>query len=89
MAEDLNAEFPPDPEMAWTMGWGLEPAQRCLFHWGNSPGFRAYVLADRNSGDAVVWFANSAGGLRFAQEIIETVLPGVHPSLNWMHIRRD
>jgi CubicO group peptidase (beta-lactamase class C family) len=87
-AEDLAGEFPPDPHVAWGLGWGLEPAQACFFHWGNSPGFRAYVVGDRRSGDAVVWFANAAGGLRFAHDILDALLPGARPSLDWMHLRR-
>lgn len=87
-AEDLSGEFPPDPEVAWGLGWGLEPAHDCFFHWGNSPGFRAYVIASRRTGDGVVWFANSAGGLRFAHELVAQVLPGARPSLDWMHLRR-
>ncbi len=87
-AEDLPGEFPPDEQMAWGLGWGLEPAQGCCFHWGNSPGFRAWVLADTATGDGVVWFANAAGGLRFAHEIVGAVMPGEHPALAWMHLRR-
>jgi CubicO group peptidase (beta-lactamase class C family) len=87
-AEDLPGLHPRDPEVAWGLGWGLEPAVDCFFHWGHSPGFRAYAVASRESRDAVVWFANSAGGLRFAYEILAMTLPGEHPSLRWMHLRR-
>jgi hypothetical protein len=87
-AEDLAGSNPADPHMAWGLGWGLEPAQQCFFHWGHSPGFRAYVLGDRTTGDAVVWFANSAGGLRFAHEILSMTVSGEHPSLAWMQLRR-
>ena len=87
-AEDLAGKNPPDPHMAWGLGWGLEPTQQCFFHWGHSPGFRAYVVADRATGNSVVWFANAAGGLRFAHEILSMTLPGDHPSLAWMHLRR-
>ncbi|HEX8602347.1 MAG TPA: serine hydrolase domain-containing protein, partial [Pseudoduganella sp.] len=87
-AEDLQGLQPRDPDVAWGLGWGLEPATECFFHWGHSPGFRAYVVACRRSRDAVVWFANSAGGLRFAHEILAQALPGDHPSLRWMHLRR-
>jgi CubicO group peptidase (beta-lactamase class C family) len=58
-AEDLHGENPPDLNVAWGLGWGLEPSQHCFFHWGNNPGFRAFILANRATKDAVVWFANS------------------------------
>ncbi|WP_321897023.1 serine hydrolase domain-containing protein [Burkholderia cepacia] len=58
-AEDLIGQNPPDPNVAWGLGWGLEPSQGCFFHWENSPGFRALVLANRATQDAAVWFASS------------------------------
>jgi CubicO group peptidase (beta-lactamase class C family) len=85
-AEDLAGANPEDPDVAWGLGWGLEPAQECFFHWGHSPGFRAYVLGDRITRDAVVWFVNSARGLRLAHHILPVVLPGAHPSVEWMKI---
>lgn len=87
-AEDLRGEHPVDEDMAWGAGWGLEPAQQCFFHWGNSPGFRALVVASRASGDGVVWFANAARGLRIAHEVLPATVPGEHPLVNWMQIGR-
>jgi CubicO group peptidase (beta-lactamase class C family) len=85
-AEDLVGENPPDDNVAWGLGWGLEPAERCFFHWGNNPGFRAFVLANRDSQDAVVWFANSARGLRLAHTVLPATVPGEHPSVQWLGI---
>jgi CubicO group peptidase (beta-lactamase class C family) len=85
-AEDLPGAYPPDTRMAWGLGWGLEPEQGCFFHWGHSPGFRAYVLGNRSTRDAVVWFANSARGLRLAHSVLPLTVPGEHPSVQWMQI---
>ncbi len=85
-AEDLVGAHPPDTDMAWGLGWGLEPAQDCFFHWGHSPGFRAYVVGSRATGDAVVWLANSAHGLRLAHAVLPLTVPGEHPSVEWMQI---
>ncbi|QIN62598.1 Penicillin-binding protein 4* [Caballeronia sp. SBC1] len=85
-AEDLVGENPPNDHVAWGLGWGLEPAERCFFHWGNNPGFRAFVLANRDSQDAVVWFANSARGLRLAHTVLPATVPGEHPSIEWLRI---
>jgi CubicO group peptidase (beta-lactamase class C family) len=86
--EDLQGG-PPSPDVAWGLGWGLEPAQSCCFHWGHTPGFRAFVLADLRSGDAVLWFANSERGLRLAHDVLPAVLPGPHPSVQWLEIGTD
>ncbi|QBR02121.1 serine hydrolase domain-containing protein [Paraburkholderia pallida] len=87
-AEDLHGRNPPDPNIAWGLGWGLEPAQGCFFHWGNSPGFRALVLANRVTQDAVVWFANSARGLRLVHAVAPEAVPGAHPAIAWLRIGR-
>jgi len=85
-AEDLMGMNPPNENVAWGLGWGLEPSQHCFFHWGHSPGFRAYVVGNRATQDAVVWFANSARGLRLAHLLLPAAVPGEHPSLQWLQI---
>ncbi|KFG94163.1 hypothetical protein GQ56_0127610 [Burkholderia paludis] len=87
-AEDLQGDNPPDLRVAWGLGWGLEPAQGCFFHWGNSPGFRAFVLANRATRDAVVWFANSARGMRLVHAVAPEVVAGDHPAIQWLRIGR-
>ena len=87
-AEDLAGANPPNPHVAWGLGWGLEPAQQCFFHWGHSPGFRAYVVGNRATRDAVVWLANSARGLRLAHIVLPETVPGEHPSVQWLQIGR-
>lgn len=85
-AEDLIGQNPLDPNVAWGLGWGLEPAQGCFFHWGNNPGFRAFVLANRATQDAVVWFANSARGMRLVHRVVPETVPGEHPAVDWLRI---
>jgi CubicO group peptidase (beta-lactamase class C family) len=85
-AEDLIGQNPPDLNVAWGLGWGLEPFQGCFFHWGNNPGFRALVLANRATQDAIVWFANSARGLRLVHTVVREAVPGDHPAVKWLRI---
>jgi hypothetical protein len=87
-AEDLPGDNPIDPNVAWGLGIGLEPAETGFFHWGNTPGFRALVLANRTTKDAVVWFANSARGLRIAHSVVPQTVPGDHPSIRWLRLGR-
>ena len=82
----LNSSPAQEKDVAWGMGWGLEPSEGCFFHWGHNPGFRAFVMGRHATGDAVVWFANSARGLRLARRILPTVLPGRHRSIDWLRI---
>lgn len=85
-AEDLPGLNPPDPDVAWGLGWGLEPDRNGFFHWGNSPGFRALIIANRVSKDAVVWFANSERGLRLVHEVLPETVAGDHPAVRWLSI---
>ena len=87
-AEDLHGEDPPDHNVAWGLGWGLEPSESCFFHWGNNPGFRAFILANRVTKDAVVWFANSARGMRLIHAVVPETVTGEHPSVQWLRIGR-
>jgi hypothetical protein len=85
-AEDLLSENPLNDKVAWGLGWGLEPAERSFSHCGNNPGFRAFVLDNRDSQDAVVWFAKSARGLRLVRTVLPKTVPGEHPSVQRLGI---
>jgi hypothetical protein len=81
-----NGDSREETDVAWGLGWGIEPSQGCFFHWGSNPGFRAFVMGSRDTKDAVVWLANSARGLRLARRVLPVVLPGKHSSLEWLQI---
>jgi CubicO group peptidase (beta-lactamase class C family) len=81
-----NPDAAQEQDVAWGLGWGLEPSQGCFFHWGNSPGFRAFVIGNLHTRDAVVWFANSARGLRLARLVLPLEMPGEHRALDWLQI---
>lgn len=70
----------PSLGLGWGLGWGIERNNENTFiwQWGNNPGYRAFVMASTNSGDAVVMFTNSENGLALAEPLVATVLPGVH-----------
>jgi CubicO group peptidase (beta-lactamase class C family) len=85
--DDVSDDSPAEAEdIAWGLGWGLEPSQGCFFHWGHSPGFRAFVMANPRTKDAVVWFANSARGLRLGRLVLPVILPGQHASMDWLQV---
>lgn len=87
--DDVLEENPEEQDdIAWCLGWGLEPSQGCFFHWGHNPGFRAFVLGHPRTKDAVVWFANSARGLRPGRLLLPAVIPGHHQALDWLQVGR-
>lgn len=66
--------------LAWGLGWGIERGDKenFLWHWGNNPGYRAFVMASTSTGDAVVILTSSEDGLKMAKPIVTAVLPGRH-----------
>ncbi len=77
-------------DLSWGLGWGIERSQGdvILWHWGNNPGYRAFVMASPSSGDAFVLFTNSEKGLALAKPLGDDVLPGAHPVYRF-HLLRD
>lgn len=71
-----------DPKLgvSWGLGWGLERTQNDLYiwHWGNNPGYRAFVIASVKTGDGVVILTNSDNGLELAEPITNTILSDEH-----------
>jgi CubicO group peptidase (beta-lactamase class C family) len=68
---------PDAPGLAWGLGWGLANAgpRPLLWHWGSNPGFRAFVMAAPDTGDAIALFTDSDGGMGAAHDLVRTVLP--------------
>lgn len=66
--------------LSWGLGWGVERGEREAFiwQWGNNPGYRAFVMASTNSGDAVVMLTSSENGLAMAEPIVTAVLAESH-----------
>ena len=66
--------------LSWGLGWGIERTQNDIFiwHWGNNPGYRAFVIASVRTGNGLVMLTNSENGLKLAEQITQKVLPGEH-----------
>jgi CubicO group peptidase (beta-lactamase class C family) len=85
--EALEKEEPVlEDGVAWGLGWGLEPQSGCFFHWGANSGARAFAMGVPARRSGVVIFLNEETGLRLVPPIIQSVLPGEHPSLSWLEL---
>ena len=73
----------------WGLGWGIEhrDGEDFLWHWGNNPGYRAFVMIAPKSGDGFVMLSNSGHGLALAQPLGEAVLGGRHPVYRFHMLR--
>lgn len=69
--------------LSWGLGWGLEQSAdgAQLWQWGNTPGYRAFVLAVPGSGDGLVLLTNSDAGLKLVEPLVRAALPGEHKFL--------
>ena len=72
--------------IAWGLGVGLEKSGggTRFWQWGDNGPFKAFFMADADSGDGFVYFANSSDGLTVAPAIAERVLGGPHPVFSWI-----
>ena len=67
----------------WGLGCGLEKSGDDIFFFdrGADPGYWAFFLASRKSGNALVILANSERGADAMQELVAATLGGDHPAL--------
>lgn len=73
----------------WGLGWGMETApngESFIWHWGNNPGYRAFVMASVQSGGGVVMLTSGENGLALAEPIVQAVLPGSHKTFQFSRI---
>lgn len=88
----VESPVPVNPKLnlSWGLGWGLEHnrGEVVLWHWGNNPGYRAFVMASPRTGDGFVMFTNSDSGLALAEPIGKKILAGSHQVYRF-HLLRD
>jgi CubicO group peptidase (beta-lactamase class C family) len=70
--QSSSVPVPNGPGLAWGLGWGLANAgtRPLLWHWGSNPGFRSFVMAAPDTGDAIALFTDSDGGMAAAPELV-------------------
>ncbi|MCX6215212.1 serine hydrolase domain-containing protein [Spirosoma sp.] len=59
------------PTLHWGLGFGLErtPESDYFWHWGDNDTYKCYIVGSRQRRDGVVYFTNSANGLRLVSEL--------------------
>jgi CubicO group peptidase (beta-lactamase class C family) len=79
-----------DTQVAWGLGWGLEPQSGAFFQWGdNDRGrFKAFAMGSLQDRSAVVVFTNGFNGMSIMPELVDSTLPGAHPAFHWLNYPR-
>ena len=86
----VGAEWGDDEEakthLFWGLGWGLEEGRlgSSFWHWGDQGTARCFVVAYPDSGDALVYFTNSANGLAIGPELLGLVFDDDQWALRWL-----
>lgn len=81
--EDASTEL--DAEIAWGLGWGVEPECGTFFQWGKMDGVRSFVLGSPRYKAGAVLLTNGNTGLRLVRSVADSVLAGSHPAAKWLN----
>jgi CubicO group peptidase (beta-lactamase class C family) len=75
--------------LLWGLGWGIASmdAEQFIWHWGNNPGYRAFVIASLKSADGLVVLTNSDNGMRLAQALVKAQLPAAQEVFGFRMLR--
>jgi CubicO group peptidase (beta-lactamase class C family) len=58
--------------LGWGLGWGLEEREgrTLIWHWGDNPGFKNFVMADPTSKTGVIVFTNGDNGRALYERVV-------------------
>ncbi|MEL6107879.1 MAG: serine hydrolase domain-containing protein [Planctomycetota bacterium] len=76
-----------DADVAWGIGWGLEPKRGTFFHWGDDGAAKCFTIGSRAADRALVYFTNSFYGMSIAGEMSQRLFPGDSPAVKWLNYR--
>lgn len=77
-------------KISWGWGWGVMPAESgsAFWHWGNNGDLRGYAVAYPESGDGVVFFANSENLFVISESIVSEIIKEKQWAFDWLEIER-
>ena len=70
----------------WGLGVGLERTggRDYIWHWGDNPGFKNFVVGEPAAGEAMVAFTNGNAGARVYERVIRARTGVDHPAFLWV-----
>jgi CubicO group peptidase (beta-lactamase class C family) len=72
--------------LGWGSGIGLEQTggRKFVWHWGDNPGFKNFIVAEPANGTAMVIFTNGNAGQRVYERVIRSRSGVDHPAFLWL-----
>lgn len=79
-----------DTQVAWGLGWGLEPDRKTFFQWGDNDQGRhkTFAIGSVQEQVAAVILTNGSNGMSIVSDLVQDVLPGHHPCFDWLGYTR-
>jgi len=89
VAELLQPQVTVNARVSWGLGWGLEehPQGAAVWHWGDNPGYKSFVIGLPQAGSGVVVMTNGDAGRALCGQVVQRVLGTDHPALAWLASR--
>ena len=75
-----------NPSLGWGSGIGLEETggRKYVWHWGDNPGVKNFVVGEPATGAAMVIFTNGNSGQRVYERVIRARTGVDHPAFLWL-----
>ncbi|HTK53534.1 MAG TPA: serine hydrolase domain-containing protein [Gemmatimonadaceae bacterium] len=72
--------------LGWGSGIGLEHAggRSYVWHWGDNPGFKNFIVGEPATGSAIVIFTNGNAGQRVYERVVRARTGVDHPAFLWL-----
>jgi len=72
--------------LGWGSGIGLERSggRKYMWHWGDNPGFKNFVVGEPATGAAIIIFTNGNAGQRVYERVIRARSGIDHPAFLWI-----
>jgi len=72
--------------LGWGSGIGLERSggRQYMWHWGDNPGFKNFVVGEPATGAAIIIFTNGNAGQRVYERVIRAHTGIDHPAFLWI-----
>lgn len=78
---EINVKI--NESIGWGLGWGIETTAEGTAFWHSGDNGTFQCLAYQRNGRGIVMMTNSANGFKLCREVLNLVIGGKYPSIDW------